>query len=753
MGLFKKTSEPTNDGTFERICYLRLPALEGAPTYELVDSLTFGREAGDVIIEDDVIAPNHCTFSIKEGVISLVDHQSEHGTFINDKKISGGKVYLLDEKDKLRLGDLDIEIFYKNGAPILEVDESAAPPEVPPEAQHDKTAEIDPELLKDFKKDLSIKENEDITRDIETKNFHLIDDTETNIPNGSSFARIMGIFIEFLIVYIIFNLIGIFEDFNQLLNSLLTVVKAETVSLYSSYLAADVATLMSSVPALENIKNEVLEIITDIDLVLRTLILFYFVRILSTLLFGLSLGQILCGLKTQGNIVWTRVGGVIREVIGILTGPMLVFDLTTLFSLPSLKELITFTRVKRRGYLIGIPMMLISLIVVTALACISPALRGLEMRENINVVNNFQTHERLTQFQTTLPSSKLMHLALPISDVIMLPHFENKIVDGKKRISPYLSFLTDESIKIDLKILSHFSMDKLMHTLQGFPPLDFAGKDNISSFILNISKSNKNFTMVLNAKEYERFVQEVFEKTQIAFNLEITNILDTVKTHGPELARFVDFREALEQIVPIAFNQISVETIGNISFLLFQNTKKPQEVVLIPLTLQGIVYKLSSADAKGVQLAIEELLAAAVWFPKEPSKKIEDNILILEEQSILKSIDVMLSDDVDVATRGASYQYLYSYFFELAVRSLADENKLLQTQIIASCDQILNVLKLTKKQVTEETPAGDVDKIFEEVFEKTSEEDIFDKTWQNINELKEALKQENRSFFSLDQVI
>jgi hypothetical protein len=87
----------------------------------------------------------------------------------------------------------------------------------------------------------------------------------------------------------------------------------------------------------------------DLEKFFPFIVLFYSLRIVSVLLTGVSPGQFCMGLKSHSNILWARVGGLLRTLIEVITMPLLIFDLTALFSRRTLKEFITFTGLSVRN--------------------------------------------------------------------------------------------------------------------------------------------------------------------------------------------------------------------------------------------------------------------------------------------------------------------------------------------------------------------------------------------------------------------
>ncbi len=93
--------------------YITFPDIDPQKEYEISGMVTIGREVGEIILDDAQLSPRHCSLNLADEVITLIDHGSDQGTFLNDKRLDTGKKYILNEDDQLRLGDLYVSISWK----------------------------------------------------------------------------------------------------------------------------------------------------------------------------------------------------------------------------------------------------------------------------------------------------------------------------------------------------------------------------------------------------------------------------------------------------------------------------------------------------------------------------------------------------------------------------------------------------------------------------------------------------------------
>src|SRR5690606_32380407 len=141
--------------------------------------------------------------------------------------------------------------------------------------------------------------------------------------------------------------------------------------------------LMQQYPVLNTLWEDVVEFYQNPNnkFVWQVLSLFAILRLAGTLIFGVSIGQLFSGIRNMGNAIVGRVMGVVREFIGFFTGPFLIFDSLTLVNRPSLKELLTFTRVETPSAGKAWISSLLALVLLTSIYIAAPLFRGLEPLE------------------------------------------------------------------------------------------------------------------------------------------------------------------------------------------------------------------------------------------------------------------------------------------------------------------------------------------------------------------------------------
>ena len=165
--------------------YLSFPELPGGPYIALDTSFTIGAEVGDYILKRAGVSPRHCTFDIRKGVVTIVDHNTEFGTFIDGRRIDPGQMFILMPGDRVMIGKgITAELIHADHfEKTPHLDHWDTPPELTPDKKRtinkDKKEnletevaykkaelEIEQELLDEIENDLKETENSEKTEKI-----------------------------------------------------------------------------------------------------------------------------------------------------------------------------------------------------------------------------------------------------------------------------------------------------------------------------------------------------------------------------------------------------------------------------------------------------------------------------------------------------------------------------------------------------------------------------------------------------------
>ena len=106
------------------VLVVEIPEQDGPQEFSLAPekSLKVGRGNADIVLEHPSLSNSHCSFSCEEGVVSLIDHSSTNGTFVNRKKIAPNRRVIVGEDDEIYMalvkGSIRIPLVKEDAPPI-----------------------------------------------------------------------------------------------------------------------------------------------------------------------------------------------------------------------------------------------------------------------------------------------------------------------------------------------------------------------------------------------------------------------------------------------------------------------------------------------------------------------------------------------------------------------------------------------------------------------------------------------------------
>jgi pSer/pThr/pTyr-binding forkhead associated (FHA) protein len=767
--LFNRNKAPKNIGNNshdERVpdsyvdkIYLSFPDIEGEPTFELVDVLTIGSEVGDAIVVDDNVSPRHCTFTLNQDVISLMDHNSLDGTFINKKQIDPGKILILQDKDKIRIGNL--EIF------IDKVEEAVYDEELEEESNEsnfdsDSTSEIEvsaldeEEIIDDIEDDIEdeipdipMPETSDLTVSDLQHNEEEVQESEEEIEEeieeevlpkrtlqasgqkelreksgkslvfkgfvpGSTNAliRVIAILIEALIIILTFSFIG----GNDAFFNLLKVYPAKVVQLlkphYEKHLDIYINKLISLVPALPKIWEEILSFFDKYPDIYYGLILFLCIRIITPLVFGVSIGQALVGVKGRGNIIGKRILGVIRECIGLLTLPFIIFDLPCLVSKRTFKEILTFTHLETASKVKSLFLSILLFLVLGTSYFVSPMLIDFKIKSSIPVSNESIKFKKVELADIQSEYSKSLNLAFVEDEQnIVLPVFKIIQSNNKRKLIPSFNMINlNTKKKINITKSKSFSLEKLLHLGVKSNYMASMKFPKVVGIVNSVANTNKNFKQ--SSYKDELLFSEIENLIKASFSLSFMNLHEHVIKYGPFVKGFVDLRFNIESIIKEPVVMVTSAQLGDSPFALLQTSEG-----LSYFEINNKEVSLYKSDTKRVKDLITFYKSIRLITPED----IDSND---SKISLISFVDEFLSEkEKGIKFYQASYELLFSKSKEFII---TDDN-LLTKELESSVASIL--------QVIDYVPGNDKDKFV-----------------QNITDLLKAIKDNDKQFFGVSEV-
>ena len=736
--LFRKKSLPQEDGNsgssgpgrrVKRFDIV-LENLEGSPEYELKHKLVIGREVGDIVINDPSLSPRHASFTLQDGVISLIDHGSQRGTFINGRKIPVGKFIIIEAGDAIKLGDLDLKV--QVGSKVIDesdIPESPSPntstniispPPVPRPTPQASPAgrKFEPKKKKKGKK----------------KQFSF-----TTYRSANALLRVFSLAGDFFLAYILLILFLPFDDFKSILQAIPQLVS----ELLPVPMDQIVQTLKGDYHIPVESVIEVFEFLNSYLEIYPLVVMYGLLRLSTTLILGTSFSQFMFGIRPGMNKLWARVGGFLRVLIGFVTWPFIVFDLPALISRRTFKEVITFTHLYNSSKIASILGIIIYPVLLLAAFIVAPLFQGFEVTEPILL--NPKVEERivsegeevpLDQFKTVAGQFLQVAIAYPSDEYSLIPKF-GFIKDGAKtKLEPSLLIFEKKNLKTSMNLALSKTFD-----LAGLIELALRGNPFLQNrfpalyeYAYTSSSSIEAVTKPQDEVKVKQFENELMDLILLSFKLDLESAIDIVQTETPILAGLVHFRGSLLALLDQEkFTDAGFQKIGDTVFLKFATDKIGVDY-LLPLKPKGRVYR---AKFNGETPQVINNLKNKIY--KFALYRSGWNVLKRPVRGeTLNALEVLDAFSVDFKENRFAMdlaQALYGYYFEKSGKILSEdipEEKQIWGNSLGSVLQILETMD-----------AGD----------NPEAEEARTKLLNNFRDLKTAFESGNVSFFGVTKVV
>ena len=787
---------------------LNLTNMEGSPSYSLTHQLTVGSEIGNIVIADPSVSPRHCTFVLQEEVVSVLDHGSVNGTMVNGKKIPPGRYILLEETDIILVGDLQVKIVSKSEA----VEEGMSDEELEEEIEKtlqeelseedlENTEDVDDDNVDDetlveegivstgngkepklsfFKKLFQKKPKEEAEvkkslpgKDLKNKKNVKSKKTDLSFSANSSYAtnslvRTIAVLCDLLLSYTVFIVLYPFTVFKAFVFSIPVMI--------GDLLEIDWATLWAAFNEDYAFVGELLkdgyEFLSVSFNIVPLIILFVLLRIISTFLFGVSFSEWALGVRAHGNAIWKRFGGVLRVIIGVLTGPFIIFDVPAIVSRRTLKEFLTFTHTYLSSKFLAILGTILYLPMMLALSLFCPLLEGLELPEPILV--NEKLERRMKEVKTEVPAQEVVKA----TENSRFFHFELTYVNQNVSLIPLFKF-SGQKNKLNYKsslVLYHREMQRpvqleLMKTFDLRQLLGIGMRGNfflyekfpeIYNFVYSLENANPAFKEKNDEKTNRKFADEVVSFTKMCLELSANNAVDFMQTYTPLMKGLIDYRSSLLALLDYKeFDQISFMNVGNAYFLKFSfGRQKPFDLIIPLIKDEGRIYKVEFDKKENLgalsSLFYKSTLGDTNWFSQNKSIVDTETLGPLEVLDIFTTLEMK---NFSMAQNKA--QALYGYYYEKSADVLKRDDpqeyeiwKKAVLSIFGIMDKIKN--SLPKNQAPEigsaPAPVPSPNPAMPGVAappQAVEEEDPRLKLFQNFQDLKDAFENKNKDYFGV----
>lgn len=756
---------PKPDGfRWIKVFDLELSNMEGLPTYTLRHQLTIGSEIGNVVIADPTISPRHCTFILEQEVVSIIDHGSMNGTIINGTRIPSGKYIILEESDDIRVGDLSLKLKMRSESinefdiPLIPIEgvlqsSDRASKEIVVEdtidlAQALASAEIDlKELKDDVKKSIAV--------------------VRTTSHATNSLVRVIAVMADFLLAYSILIVFYPFDEFREFLEF----VPATFVNLLGVDLNMMWTEFSSQQAQLSEFLKEAYEFLSTTFHIGPLLLLFAMIRLVTTIIFGVSVSEKILSVKFDGNPIWARFGGVLRVLIGLITGPFLIFDLPAIVSRRTFKEVITYTHTDLSSKFIATLGTILYIPFLVCAAVLAPMVQGLELPQPIAVSDRIELRRKVVPAAptpspanvavegsatettvagppvaavpvvTALSRSEDSHLlnsqiSYDANELEIFPSFKVKSTGVMVKIAPQIHFFQKEfATPVTLEVFKTFDQKEL---------LQIAMKGNFFLFdkfptineIVFANQTKGLFTPHRDEKAQAKFANEFINLTKVSFELSGENFVDTMETYTLFVKNLIDYKASFLNLIEYKdFNSITFFKAGNVVFMKFQYMKaKPFDLIIPLIKGDGKILKVTFNKKETYN---EESNKFYKFHLDKSDWLLTSHSAVQEIMSPFQVVDffVELSPEKLSTISPANAQALYGFYFEksagIITKDSAPEYELLKESV----NSTLKVIDEFVSQLKRKKNAGDI------------ENPMF-KLHQNFTDLKAAIDAKNRDYFS-----
>ena len=773
--LFGPKEVPTNDGKtassgkvsdvrWVKKFVLELSNMEGSPSYGLTHQLTIGSEVGNIVIADPSVSPRHCTFVLQEEVVSVTDHGSIAGTFINGQKIPPGRFIILEESDTIKVGELEVQVLIQTEA--VSVEEEAVTEDTSDdyvELQEDEADEIEEEEAPKAKPSFFSKYFPKKKAPAKKPALKVVTSINSSYATNS-LVRLLAVVCDLLIAYSLYVLFSPFDEFRTFVSDV-PVMLGNMLDIEWSGLWASINEEYAFVGEMA---KDLYSFFSATFHFGPLLLLFVMVRLISTLLFGVSISEGILGVRSHGNSIWKRVGGAVRVIIGIFTGPFLVFDTPAIVSRRTFKEFMTFTHTYSNSKFIAILGFLLYLPLLVAVALFSPLLQGLELPEPIMINEKLDTRVKVAPLEGTeevvksTEYSRYLNLELKYDsqNISVIPMFKFRGQKNKINYRPsFMFYHRDLQRGVQFELLKTFDLKELLSIgMKG----DYFLQEKfpeINSFVNGSDAASASFKKHNDEKSNRKFADEAVFITKLAFGISIDNALDNMQEFTPFLKGLMDYRQSFMALIEYkGLDQIDFIKLGNAYFLrISYNMQKPFDLLIPLIKGEGRIYKVEFDKKENLGVLRNKFykftLDDSNWIDGKATGIAQDTLNPMQVMDFFGSLNSK-TDKIPVEKAQALYGYYFEKSADVMRKDDASENQLWSRSV----DNVFTIMEKMKEAAPAVVPVPPPAEVVEgtEVTEMPQppaevEPDPRMKLYQNFQDLKNAVDNKNKNFFGISE--
>ena len=637
-----------NNGlSYEITKILNVSIVEGRIVFERTDELIFG-------------------LLLSENILSIIPRVELE---INGKEVAPDNMYILEVNDKITFDEFVFEIAEKDTAPASH-EISAKDNQTPPD--------ITTEMLiprKELNKEKKKKEKKKKEKPSKKPTFDNIGKPKNGIrdkKSANSLVRVIAILIESLIVAICLEFFVIDKDF-------LDLIGVNEIDL--SFLKMDFDP-------------------TIIYSFIASLVGFYFLRVISALVLGVTLGQFLIGVTEVSGVFTKRIKAVFRELIGIFTGCILILDLPSLISRRTFKEVITASNIKSGGFLKTFVLSILALALFSAAWFVAPII-AYEGNLSPISVNPTMLKRRLKPNEEQKVQSNQFGLAIS-DEMAYLPFFKVKRVGRSVISTPELRLYPE--VEISIKYVKSLDLKALLKKAAGNNLLIATQYPTIAKVAFN--KPNPSVELKVDKSE---LTHEILMLIKSAYSLNLESSFDHVMKYGPFIKGLLNFRKSLDSALDRGFIGVNYKSIAGRFFIEFKVNAFQSRLVEVDLNKADVIdVKSRDSNYSKELFAVSEANLGA------------DNLMFL--------IDTFLRKDFSQTSLERSFRVSLEFLKD----QLNKETKAPKEDIVESFSSQVSYLNTMKKTIKDKNVQA-----------------LMDKYVQNLSDLIRAYKEEDKGYFGL----
>ncbi len=507
------------------MAYLLEIKLSDNETYkeEIQDVLTLGSdESNSFSLKNHNLAPRHLTFRYQNGVLSVINHVDKSKTLLGNTALNCGKIYLIGKGDTISLGD--------NVLITVSTKESSSSSQ-----QSDQKKAKDTDQAKKRSPQAGLKKK--IRRRAIV--YH--------VNRLGVIGRLYTLFFEIVISTALYIVVVVPRGFSSFGNAARKTVLAMAEE--------------HNIPYREFLNREVLDIF----------FLYIALNLLSSIFFSATFGQAILNLRTQGNFFLARIKAVLRFLLGLVTGPLLIFDISAFFGWPTLKEILTFSRVGHESNfmrffgILLLPIISSFIFMIPVLSNYHTLVKSLYIKVPISKRNQIKTDDTVQTFS-------LHHLTIRASleeNERLLPYFDYE----DNQVYPKIMFLDiekEQRIFYGPALFFHPLKNGLEHIAE-VDPL-FAKKfPTLYSYLKDKSEKVRERPSI-NREDYAKELSFLYQSV-LSLNLDkIPNFLTTV---SPFITPYLEFKKNIMMTLFSSIGgQITEFNVGGLLFFEYENSDR-----------------------------------------------------------------------------------------------------------------------------------------------------------------------------------